>query len=379
MSPLAAQAEPGEGTHSGGGGGSIVCFDSPDTLKAILARGGKLTPDERDNHVVSVLNYDLYQASLPRGWDHTPSPVFEIEPGERIDSYLERLAQRFDSTVPRLSDLIRRASVNLQRAKVFNNEGSVTQLHDAEEVVGWDPETCTLITTAYQYTEGATLYIALDRKLFDYSTEQSQATLQLHEGLYSIARTLGQTDSRKTRDLISEILPAEIRKTPEELVQALMDFGLPCTPEAPCDFAARQLIQHKEAARKAVSDAGATLAQRAAQVAAQYDAAHGNVRRKMIKEIGWCDSRWNLFSDDDCDTPEKLIHKKFARYFEERLAYVRRTLLPERDTLARSLLEQPYAQHPELQRDIPRLLDDRFDQVTAAAQGTIESVYGGKK
>src|SRR5690242_20745932 len=79
-----------EGTQSGGGGGSIVCFYSPQTLKNVLARGGKIafedlgmdkTGKELPNqHVVeSIEAYDLYEARLastPLPGESTP--IFDI-------------------------------------------------------------------------------------------------------------------------------------------------------------------------------------------------------------------------------------------------------------------------------------------------------------
>jgi hypothetical protein len=222
-----APAFAGDGANSGGGGSSVVCFDSLAVLSEVEQQQGALT-HEQIRHIESIETYDLMQARAWKSFGTTAGSLFLPLPNESAEAYFERLARRFDRTVPLISDLIRQAKDNLHKAGMMTAwEGGVVQRRDANPAIKWDDTRCTLVTTAYQYAQGTRLMVALDGRLLEHPKNSglSRYFLYLHEGLYSIARARGQVDSRSTRDLISQIMQLEIPMSAGELSAYAVGLG----------------------------------------------------------------------------------------------------------------------------------------------------------
>ena len=232
------------GAGSSGGGGSIVCFMKAETLNKVRSQGGAMTAtDLAPRNVDFIEAYDLYQAKAARDVQGTEKrPPFDILSTEGClvpagyngmppdyGAYIERLAARFDHTVPVISDLIREAAKERKQANVAYANG-VAQVDDAYPIINPpDASRCALFTTAVQHEDGDQLYITFDRMVMNHpkNSQLSRAVLNLHEELYHLARDhAGHANSLPTRDFLAEILPEHIVATSGEMLRTLTHYGL---------------------------------------------------------------------------------------------------------------------------------------------------------
>jgi hypothetical protein len=354
------------GGKEGGGGGSVVCFDSPEVLAQVNAQKGALT-NEQVARIESIETYDLAQARIWKPFGTAKSSLFLPKEGETEAQYFERLARRFDLTVPLVSDLVRQASENLRKAAMMTSwEGGVVQRDDANPSVKWDETRCALITTAYQYSQGDRLMVAVDSRLLEHpkNTQASRYFLYLHEGLYAIARARGQWDSRSTRDLISQITQAEIPLTAGELKDFVVGLGFAeagtqeYNPATLCvtyegshhdQYCQRSVMTYKNAHTYNERLAVTTLNQMNAKLwdlIRRYDEANKELfdeikkefRYRMLREkldyipiLGWIDA-WTFNSActseqvDDFGPMKACVKNKYAYFLKSREQWVEKQI-----------------------------------------------------
>lgn len=332
-SALAAPAFAAEGAGSSGGGGSIVCFQRPETLAKVRAQGGELR-DEDISQISEIEAYDLFQARLPRGMDSSATAIFPMQPGERNEAYVERLARRFDSTVPAISDLIRAGEKAMREGQTVRAPNGVAQLNDAAAVIGIDKSRCALVTTAHQYSDGHHLTVAFDDRLMKHprNSPLSRAILVLHEAIYSIGRMRGHTTSRPTRDLISTIARQDLGMTAGQLAKVMVSLGFADTND---------LITLNQ---RMVSSSENLLIQRARELLAHYDKHNSHVFQAMnsafsawktrttIETVAWVPGWIEMAIFNRCPTLDneqcavERIVDRFAYYFKGREQWIRKEL-----------------------------------------------------
>lgn len=203
------------GTGDGGGGASVICFDSAATLAKVKspAQGGSLGDDDVAK-IKFIETYDLYMARK----SGAPVPLLEEERGKEAlasgyDAYIGRIAKRFEKTTPSVTDFILAGRENRSHAEVSLGEG-VAQVQDAHELEVPNASVCALVTTAIQKTIGGRLEIHFDSRLVKHkkNSELSRAVLNLHEDLYSMISSKIH-DSTDIRALIIKALQIKVPET----------------------------------------------------------------------------------------------------------------------------------------------------------------------
>lgn len=214
------------GSLGGGGGAAVVCFDSKETAKKVRDQGNRVT-DEFLHQVMSVEAVDLWNAKSDLGFPRK-APKFvpisndlSLTNDEAVLEFIDRVARRFDSTVPLISQLIDRlASFRLAQFKFL--DASVPQVQDLELTYEVSDKNCVVTNLAYQAvgrTNGS-FEVWIDKRLYDCDqckgrhSRLSQAFLVLHELIYSFDREWGNAKtSKNTRKFLMEILRQDQKRS----------------------------------------------------------------------------------------------------------------------------------------------------------------------
>ena len=103
------------GEMGSGGGNAIVCFeegsiatgeDSTHIISEIKKNKNQI-PTKYLKWIKTIEMYDLYDAKKRRGIDSKSPEIINIEPSEKIYSYLDRLSHRFDKSVGPLKSFVK--------------------------------------------------------------------------------------------------------------------------------------------------------------------------------------------------------------------------------------------------------------------------------
>lgn len=358
------------GGISGGGGGSRICFDSPEVLRHL---GNNRLTDDDVKHIVSIENYDLYQADLARGIEMVTPTLFEPNDGETFAAYVERLAKRFDNTVPFVSKALREVKARIGNAVILDENESVVQHEDVEPA--FIDENCAIITTAHQYVEGEQLFIAVDTRLQKHALNSlgSQYALFLHEGLYSMyAEKNGYGSSKPTRDFISMLL-SSLPMTARKLANFADKMGFIPGFYGPTD------MKYATNEYCILLDEMSRLSNKSNMLVAKYDEANPTYAKKIAHISVECDS---LKHQDyvtvgyvECVSGAyKRLYKKYNLYFKARSTWVMSQLMAYWDQRIEVLRKNPILSPTDLD-----LLDKTVRAITietiAAIDEDTHSVY----
>ena len=201
------------GGEAGGGENAVVCFDDTAIPAAIRDHGsvrfGEILDDEIKTHVTSIEAYDLFEARMPRGISGIVPQILDIETGESVRDYSERIAKRYENYIPDLARTIRYGSSAFPEDKIILRPAGLDRVHDEHDVGYIDSLHCVVATMARQYHSGAQIFLQIDRRLFQSPKHSilSQAVLFLHESVYYAARALSNHEnSRATRALVGVMI-----------------------------------------------------------------------------------------------------------------------------------------------------------------------------
>lgn len=225
-----------DGGWSSGGGHAVVCFKDFTTAQAFT--GEFEEAHFQDGVIESITQYDLYVAQNSVAGSHGNEPIdnpFEFvlpqdqkpslilaKPGESYRNYFLRLASRLEFVEPELAS----------RVKQFASKSSFTQepsglgfIPDFEPQGGWR-KNCIVAQLARQHVAGGAIEISYDPNLFDHPahSNDSRASLLMHEYLYAIGKSRGQKTSFTTRALVKTILRSD--STLQDFRDRATAFGL---------------------------------------------------------------------------------------------------------------------------------------------------------
>lgn len=200
------------GEWGSGGGNSLVCFtdrfveyrgNQVDIIQNIKENNNVLEDDHLP-FISSIEFFDLYEAKKPRGFDSVKPEILGIEDGESYYDYFDRLGERFDKSVYRLTDIVKEAKALIPDSQFVFHDSAVEYQNDLGSVT-LPSKKCMIITMAAQVNYNGFYEVHIDQRLFNHPkhSRQSKATLILHELVYAIGRKFYQhTDSGSTRNLI---------------------------------------------------------------------------------------------------------------------------------------------------------------------------------
>jgi hypothetical protein len=207
------------GGNSGGGGNARVCFNSPATLSAvkdaIVANDGYI-PDSyiSPTYVVSVKMLDSVEGDAAQGgWDGQKiPPVDDIDPSASPTDDFNHLVSRFKILAPGLVSAIDYGAEALQTVKQADK--GIERIDDINSRMIINDDRCLRITIIAQTDGDNGTYVLIDPRFFNLSepvfSNFEKAVARLHEFLYHEARTRGDTNSDRTRELVGVMIKKDI-------------------------------------------------------------------------------------------------------------------------------------------------------------------------
>ena len=234
MTVSISSAFAGPGSSDGNGGGNVViCFTDPAIPVAIRDRNSPYYGDLLDQYlegdkVSSIEVFDLYEARLPRGINARRPEIGEIRPDESAKEYIDRVAKRFDDSVPRISQIIRDGMKEFTDDNILLEPHGLQKIDDMASVGLIDTKHCVLATAAQQYKAESALYLHIDQRIFSHPkmSEMNRAVLLLHEVFYRLYRKQGASDSRTTRKLLGAVITQNNGTTLESFLSLLQSLGI---------------------------------------------------------------------------------------------------------------------------------------------------------
>ncbi len=201
----------GSATYAGpatsGGGNSVVCFSKPEIVDQIKNNHGYLT-DEFISSISSIEILDLHEAKFPRGIDRRRPKVVSAKNGENIESYIKKITNRLNFTIPELGQILRNGTAYFAPDHIIWQPFGLEPVQDSNQVGYIDQSRCVIATLAMQRTVNQQNYLYIDDRLFNHPKHslESKAVTLIHEFAYRYAREKGQTDSYNTRLMVASIL-----------------------------------------------------------------------------------------------------------------------------------------------------------------------------
>lgn len=212
------------GMDSGGGQG-FVCFNSEETNKLVRDNNGNIA-DNQISEISQVVTLDYFEAKLKRGNPAMSPKLIQRNENENYEQFLNRIIERVDHFYPLLGHKLIEMQQNFSGDHLIWSAIGLTKVSDSGSVLAYDSKLCTITTLAIQFKEENSYYLNIDPRLFEslMMSEESKATLFLHEYLYAIARDNGKTSSRGTRLAISYLLREDINTKEIEDNLRLLNF-----------------------------------------------------------------------------------------------------------------------------------------------------------
>jgi hypothetical protein len=223
-----AQSMPAWAGFGAHGGNGIVCFNDPAIPTAIRREAGAysplepvIIPDQYISQITSIEVVDLNMARRARG------PIGEIKPeiilpnaGETPSEYVERIAQRFDQSVPLISEIIRSGVKSFPIQNIIEESWGLKPVNDSRIFGLIDSTNCVAGTMATQYVSGGQTYLHIDARLTRHEKGDplNPYILYLHEIVYSEGVKRGHRDSRNTQILVEAMIQSNVPRTLQQLV-----------------------------------------------------------------------------------------------------------------------------------------------------------------
>lgn len=204
---LSASAWAATGGADRGGGNSIVCFKSSETVAKIAKRPGAyqgLVTNEDVSQITSVISYDI--SSL--------NSVYPSKAGESAEDYINRLVARYRPWFPELAQLVMEQTAKFSGELIDYRKGPLYRVMDENDVGPRQAPNCVIATTATQEPLGSSIQITFDDRIFNHpkNSLESRHALFLHEVLYRYFRkTFKDQSSKRTRALVMILMKAEQR------------------------------------------------------------------------------------------------------------------------------------------------------------------------
>lgn len=225
------------GEWGSGGGNALVCFGEVTearggtTIRRDLVQevkeNGNVISDELIQYIDSIELFDLYEAKKRRGLNPNPPKIIQIKDSENAFEYVNRVAERFDSTVPYMEELVKLTRTVLPNNNFIMESSAVRYQNDLGSVV-IPNDHCVISTMAVQVNYNKFYKVHIDGRLFNHKKHSrlSQAVLILHETVYAFARAKGQKDSGTTRELVKQYITSGEFVTEGSVVGAIynLDF-----------------------------------------------------------------------------------------------------------------------------------------------------------
>jgi len=194
-----------EGGWGSGGGKAVVCFDSPKIAEIVKKAEGVISSQYLSN-ITYMETLDLFHAQNVAG----EALLHRVVANESYVEFLDRMIQKIQIADPFFAREIIKSKNEFNKRIIGFKHGPVDPTHDENYSEFQFVDQCVLTNVAVQkWDEGANGYrLHIDTRLFNHIrfSEESKATLMLHEYLYQVAREKGERDSKSTRDLISAVL-----------------------------------------------------------------------------------------------------------------------------------------------------------------------------
>lgn len=207
------------GKESSGGGSAVVCFRDRNIAEQVIAQKGMVTNDQLVA-IDSIDMLDLFEWKRPRGIDGEKNlALVEPKPGENYRALLHRIVMRTYDTIATHSSShgtgignymwsMETVLGNIDKSQVIWTGTSLVHLQDEDTPLRFGGN-CTLVPMAVQMGnifDGFRLFI--DDRLFFHNkhSEQSRTALFVHEFVYAMARSLGQTNSSATRQAVGYLM-----------------------------------------------------------------------------------------------------------------------------------------------------------------------------
>jgi len=224
------------GEMGSGGGNAIVCFqdgsvatgeDSTNILSEIKKNKNQI-PTKFLKWITSIEMYDLYDAKKRRGISSKSPEIINIEPTEKIYSYLDRLSHRFDKSIRPLKYFVEYGKELLPEDNIVWEDTAVKYQNDLG-TVSLPGQNCIISTMAAQVNHNDYYMAYIDSRLFNHPkhSKQSKATLILHELVYAVMREkLKHTDSGSTRNIVRYLISSHSSYSEGKISEALSRLGL---------------------------------------------------------------------------------------------------------------------------------------------------------
>jgi hypothetical protein len=186
-----------------GGGNVEICFDPADVALARRLREDPHLYNEYLPKIRSIRALDRVEAEARYGKDG----IARMERGETADAYFERMASRFDSTVPAISETLRAADRELQ-THLAEDPAGVEPTRDVH-LVAMLEDHCAPATFAVQVDFGDYAELHVDQRLLRglrglppgvFSDWDKAVILRLHEPAYLRHRRNFNDDARKAME-----------------------------------------------------------------------------------------------------------------------------------------------------------------------------------
>lgn len=201
----AQRASSGGGMGSGGGSG-VVCFSSIEVTNIVKKSGG-VVADKYIKDIQALQSLDLQLAFMKKGVDGKSPNLYLAKKDQTVKSYLDELLLRLNHRRPELFHAIKLKLENLEE-NIYYRINPLLRVLDENDVGSEDSDYCTLTTFATQYEVDGETIIHLDERIFLHPKHSvsSKGVLLLHEYIYSVLRTEGDTDSRRVRKIVQDVL-----------------------------------------------------------------------------------------------------------------------------------------------------------------------------
>lgn len=172
-----------------------------------VRENGNVISDDLIQYIDSIELFDLYEAKKRRGLNPNPPKIIQIKDNESAFEYVDRVAERFKSTIPYMEEIIKSTKMALPQNNFILESSAVRYQNDLGSVV-IPNDHCVISTMAVQVNYNKFYKVHIDGRLFNHPKHSrlSQATLVLHETVYAYARARGQNDSGTTRELVKQYI-----------------------------------------------------------------------------------------------------------------------------------------------------------------------------
>src|SRR5690349_15732163 len=112
-----------------GGGNTLICF-SDASIPAKIKELGDVLPTSLMSSIISIETFDLYEAKKEIGIEKKAPKLFEPKADEKPSAFIERLIQRYDSSVPRIREIVEAGRAQFQPQNVTWEPNGVVKVTD---------------------------------------------------------------------------------------------------------------------------------------------------------------------------------------------------------------------------------------------------------